>query len=84
MLNGWHLSLSWRESRAWDRRAARHPLPPELRAELQAELLASWERVFEFDLLRRARMWGPIDRIQGVTEYVRLDEVRRVDEFVAR
>jgi hypothetical protein len=29
-------------------------------------------------------MWGPIEEIQGVTEYVRLDEVRSVREFVGR
>jgi hypothetical protein len=85
VLNRWHLSSSWRESRDWDRRTANMnqfigPLPPELERELQMP----WERVFEFDLLRRSRLWGPINKIQGVTEYVRLEEVVAVREFVAR
>lgn len=85
VLNRWHLSLSWRESREWDRRIKgldqfRGPLPEPF----ESELRATWDRVFEFDKLRRTRLWGPINEIQGVTEYVRMDEVRRVEEFVAR
>jgi hypothetical protein len=85
VLNRWHLSRSWRESRDWDRRVKGYdqfigPLPPLLEAELQA----TWDRVFDFDLLRRARIWGPIDQIQGVTEYVMLTEVRRIEEFIGR
>jgi hypothetical protein len=85
VLNRWHLSLSERESRKWDRKTegldqCRAPLP----APIEAELQATWERVFDLDRLRRAKLWGPIDEIQGVTEYVRLEEVRGVSEFVAR
>ena len=85
VLNRWHLSLSWRESLDWDRRIKgldqyRAPLPEPFESELQA----TWDRVFDLDRLRRTKLWGPIDEIQGVTEYVRLDEVRRVEEFVAR
>jgi hypothetical protein len=85
VLNRWHLSSSWRESRDWDRKTKsldlfRAPLPPLLEQELQA----TWERVFDFHLLRRAKMWGPIDKIQGVTEYVRLEEVKSVREFVGK
>ncbi len=85
VLNRWHLSLSRRESREWDRKTKgfdQHatPLPPPLEAELQA----SWERVFEFDRLRRTKLWGPVEEIQGVTECVLLEEVRRADEFAGR
>lgn len=85
VLNRWHLSLSERESKEWDRRTKgldqyRAPLP----APLEAELQATWERTFDLSRLRRAKLWGPINEIQGVTEYVRLEEVRGVDEFVAR
>jgi hypothetical protein len=85
VLNRWHLSRSWRESREWDRKTKDfgpnwNPLPPPLGAELQS----TWQRVFDFDLLKRAKMWGPIDRIQGVTEYVRLEEVRSVSLFKSR
>lgn len=82
VLNRWHLSRSFRESREWDRKTERfnRHLPPILEAELQS----TWERVFDFELLSRARIWGPIDKIQGVTDYILLDEVRRVREFVGR
>ena len=50
ILNRWHLSLSWRESREWDRRIKgldqfRGPLPEPF----ESELRATWDRVFEFD-----------------------------------
>jgi hypothetical protein len=85
VLNGWHLSRSSRESDEWDRRTEefdrlRRPLPPDL----EAELRSTWDRVFDLELLKRARIWGPINRIQGVTEYIRLDEVRQVKEFAGR
>jgi hypothetical protein len=85
VLNRWHLSLSWQESREWDRRVKgldqhRTPFPEPFESELQA----TWERVFDLDRLRRTKLWGPIDQVQGITEYVRLDEVKRVEEFVAR
>ena len=85
VLNRWHLSRSWRESGEWDRKSEgfdqyREMLPPLLEAELQS----TWERVFDFELLRRAKMWGPVDEIQGVTDCLRLDQVRRVSEFVGR
>jgi hypothetical protein len=85
VINRSHLSLSFREDRNWDRRTkgvdpGRAPLPEPFESELQA----TWARVFDFDRLRRTKLWGRVESIQGVTEYVRLDEVRRVEEFVAR
>ncbi|MBL8209865.1 MAG: DUF3841 domain-containing protein [Bryobacterales bacterium] len=50
----------------------------------QQQKEASWSRVFDLDALKASGYWGPIDRIQGVTEYVRLDEVRSAREFLAR
>jgi hypothetical protein len=85
VLNRWHLSRSWRESREWDRKTRGFDQFKELLpSKLEAEMQATWERVFDLDMLTRSRLWGPIDVIQGVTEYVSLDEVRRVTEFVAR
>lgn len=85
VLNGWHLSRSWRESREWDRKTkARDQYGASLPPLLAEELQSTWDRVFDFELLRRAKMWGPVDEIQGVTEYVLLDEVRRIRKFVAR
>jgi hypothetical protein len=85
VLNRWHLSRSWRESADWDRRTkgfdrCRATLPPPF----EQELRTTWERIFDFELLRRTRIWGPIKQIQGVTGYVRLDEVRSVRDFTGR
>jgi hypothetical protein len=85
VLNHWHLSKSSEEEAEWDRKTNGFApfgavLPPHLEAELQS----TWDRVFDFELLRSAGMWGPIDRIQGVTEYVLLSEVRSAKSFVAR
>jgi hypothetical protein len=85
VLNRWHLSLTWRESREWDRRVKgydqfRHALPESLEAELQA----TWDRVFDLDLVHRTKLWGLVDHVQGVVDRVLLSEVRDVREFVAR
>ena len=85
VLNRWHLSLSWRESREWDRRTKdydqfRQTLPPSLEAELQA----TWDRVFDLDLVHRTKLWGPVDHVQGVVDRVLLTEVCNVREFVSR
>lgn len=63
VLGSSHLSLSWRESREWDRRTKgfdqyRAPLPTPIEAELQA----TWERVFDLDRLRRTKLWGRLTR----------------------
>ena len=59
VLNRWYLSQSWAESREWCRKTKGfgpnwNPLPSPLEAELQS----TWQRVFDFDLLKRAKMWG--------------------------
>jgi hypothetical protein len=85
VLNRWHLSRSWRESREWDRKVKGYDqFRSELPASLEAELQATWERVFDLDLVRRTKLWGPVDRIQGVVDRVLLSQVRGVREFVAR
>jgi hypothetical protein len=85
VLNRWHLSASWRESLESDRKTKgldqfRATLPSALDAELQA----TWERVFDMELVRRTELWGPGDSIQGVSDRVLLSEVRNVREFAAR
>ena len=85
VLNRWYLSMSEAEEREWEQRTqAIDPLARVLPERLESELRRSWERVFDLDLLRGHEQWGGLDRIQAVTEYVRLDEVVNVRTFVAR
>ncbi len=56
----------------------------ELALARRALLLDLKHHVFDVELFRRAKVWGPIGEIQAVTEYVLLNEVRRVKEFVGR
>ena len=85
VLNRWHLSLSWRESREWDRKTKEFDqFGATLPAALEAELQATWERIFDMDRVRGTKLWGPVDSIQGVCDRVLLSEVRHVCEFVAR
>lgn len=84
VLNRFYLALSDREERDWNRRTAgldqySGPLPEPY----ESELLMIWERIFELAVLKRSRRWGPINKIQAVTERVLLSEVRDVREFVA-
>ena len=73
VLNGWALPLTWREDRELKRR------PPS-----RLEMQKTWERVFDLPALRRSNLWGRALRVQGVVEYLLLDEVIGVDRFVAR
>lgn len=73
VLNGWPLPLTWRE----DREIERRPLS-------RCEIQKTWERVFDLPALRRSTLWGGASRVQGVVEYLLLDEVVGVDRFVAR
>ena len=85
VLNRWHLSLSWRESRDWDRRTRGHDQYRNvLPAPLEAELQTTWERIFDLELMNRNRLWGPVNSIQGVVGQVALSHVRNVEEFIAR
>lgn len=68
-LNNWYLPLSDEEQDD---------------AANQQDKEASWSRVFDLDALRKSGYWGRIDRIQGVTEYLTLAEVRNAREFIAR
>jgi hypothetical protein len=85
VLNRWYLPTSESDEREWERNTkAVDRFAPVFAEPLESELRKSWERVFEFDLLRTHEHKGRVDRIQGVTEYVRLDEVVNVRTFLAR
>jgi hypothetical protein len=85
ILNREHLSLSWRDSREWDRKVKGHDQYHSILPEpLESELQSSWTRIFDLGLIKRSRLWAPASSIQGVVERVLLSEVRDVREFVAR
>jgi hypothetical protein len=82
VLNRWRLSLTWREDSSWHQRTGQHDGP--LRAALEKELQASWERVFDLAALKRSPLWRPVRNVQAVAEYIRLGEIIHVDRFSAR
>ena len=85
VLNRWHLSISSRESRKWDRKTnGFNHFNAKLPAPYEDELQSTWERIFDLSLIRRAKLWGAAGRIQGVVDRVLLSEVRDIKEFVAR
>lgn len=85
VLNRWHLPISWRESRDWDRKTKGYePFVTALPDQFEAELRATWTRVFDLHTLNRCKLWRPVTRIQGVVDRVLLSEVRSVQAFVAR
>ena len=67
-LDTWHCVL--------DRRCFPEPLESELRNSL--------EQVFDFDRSSRLEQSDRVDKIQALTEYVRLDKVANVETFAAR
>ena len=88
-----YLALTEEEDEAWEGRARAatgmdFPRFEALPSDLQAEVRASWERIFDLDALNAAPLWHA-DRndtqfVQAVLEEVRLDQVVRVTPFVAR
>jgi hypothetical protein len=85
VLNWNYLSLSSDEDDDWDRRVQGQGFDNQnLPSTLDVERRASWERVFDWDALRRSDIWRPVNYIYGVTEYLSFREVRGAHEFVAR
>jgi hypothetical protein len=87
VLNQGYLALSEEEDDAWDRSLKAHGLewqwqflPPVERREMEK----SWERIFDLEALNASSWTGPVTHIQAVLERVFLQEVVRVDHFVAR
>jgi hypothetical protein len=85
VLNGWYLSLTEAEDGRWEeklrrRSANRKRLP----SDLQAEMEASWERVFDLPALDESGWVGSVRYVQAVLEEIRLEEVREVTPFIAR
>lgn len=88
VLNHGYLALSENEEEEWDQRfetAVPNRLawpPPE---PWYADILDSWERIFQLEVLTASDYWGAGPRyIQATFETLRLADVRRRTLFVAR
>lgn len=80
VLNGWYLPLTQQEADGWAQACQLYPGSDCLRH----WLLASWERIFDLDLLDRSELTAPVTLVQAVLEEIRLEEVNRVSLFTAR
>ena len=89
VLNCWYLSLSEEESENWDTCCERAgikicwdnwpPLSP-----FKEELMRSWERIFDLELLKKHSEWMGGGAIQACIEKIYMDEVVNVTYFKAR
>lgn len=85
VLNDWYLSTSEADDdRHWQALQDNKNNPAELRI-LRAELEASWERVFDLELLASNKdWWGESEIVQATLGHVCLDQVVKIDYFTAR
>jgi len=85
VLNDWYLALDEDEDADWQ---CRHPNDDQLtRSSIcQAEVEASWHRIFDLELIRSSPEWGGpgAGHTQAVVAGVPLRSVRRVDHFTSR
>ncbi|RJS80476.1 DUF3841 domain-containing protein [Methanophagales archaeon] len=89
VLNCWYLSLSEEESDNWDTRCERAGIkigwdnwPPP--APFKEEIMRSWERIFDLELLKTHSEWMGGGAIQACIEKIYMDEVVTVTYFKAR
>jgi len=89
VLNCWYLSLSEGESDNWDNRCERAGIqigwenwPPP--SPLKEEIMRSWERIFDLELLKKHLELTSGETIQACIEKVYTDEVVNVTYFKAR
>jgi len=73
VLNCWYLSLSEEESENWP--------PP---SPFKEEILKSWERIFDPELLKEHSEWVGGEAIQACIEKIYVNEVIDVAHFKAR
>jgi len=89
VLNCWYLSLSEEESENWDNRCERAGIkigwenwPPP--APFKEEIMRSWERIFDLEVLKTHLELTSGETIQACIEKVYTDEVVNVTYFKAR
>ena len=89
VLNCWYLSLSEEDSDNWGKRCERAGIkigwenwPPP--APFKEELMRSWKRIFDLELLKMHLEWTSGETIQACIEKIYIDEVVNVTYFKAR
>lgn len=89
VLNCWYLSLSEEECDNWDNRCERAGIkigwenwPPS--SPVKEELMRSWERIFDLELLKQHPDWVGGETIQACIERIYMDEIENVTYFKAR
>jgi len=89
VLNCWYLSLSEEEGENWDERSERAGIkggwenwPPP--SPFKEEILKSWERIFDPELLNKHPEWIGGETIQACIEKIYVNEVINITYFKAR
>jgi len=89
VLNCWYLSFSKEESDNWDNRCEKAGIkigwekwPPP--SPFKEEIMRSWERIFDLELLKKYSEWMGGETIQACIEKIYIDEVVNVTYFKAR
>ena len=82
VINGWYLPANRADERRFER-AATSALPPRHRVR---QIETSWERIFELEVARSPYYTAPPSKrsVQAVFWELRVEDVVKVDEFVAR
>ncbi len=85
VLNRWYLALTEEERARWESRLPRGYRPGDrLPLELEREMEASWERIFDLELLAASEWAAGGQRVQAALERIDLADVVGVKEFTAR
>ncbi|MCK4734714.1 MAG: DUF3841 domain-containing protein [Methanophagales archaeon] len=89
VLNCWYLSLSEEESDNWDNRCESAGIkvswenwPPP--SPFKEEIMRSWERIFDLELLKKHSEWLGGEAIQACIEKIYMEEVVTITPFKAR
>jgi hypothetical protein len=89
VLNEWYLSLTDKESDMFDyeleRREIKYPLfLKKLPDDLKQQVIDSWERIFDLDLIKNTEWCSTKQYIQGVVDGIYLNDVVSIKEFIGR
>ena len=84
VLNGWYLALTQTENEQWSKSLPDNKfLFEDLPFDFQTKIIKSWDRIFDLEAMENSFI-GPVKKVQAVLESIKLDQVIKVDEFIAR